>query len=392
MRSVTVFAAALVLATARLAAATPYLPTSDQQLLERLPGRASDPAARALNDLRRRQAADPNNLDLAVELARSYFDRTGAEGDPRYVGYAQSVLAPWWSLAEPPVPARLMRAVLNQFSHGFAVAVADLQAVVKQDPDNGEGWAWLAAIAMVEARYADARTACEHVNEASPELIGPACLAAVDGVTGRGAAAAASLNTALKDNPTASPAERLWALTRLAEIEERLGHFTEAEAAFGQALALNLTDGYLLAAYADFLLDRARPAEAIALLKGKERSDLLLLRLALAGKAAKAPEAARWAADLTARFDAARLRGDVLHQKEEGRYALGILGDAPRAVALAAQNFAVQREPADARALLEAAVAARQPAAAEPALAWMASSGIESVALRTLAAKLRPAA
>ncbi len=26
-----------------------------------------------------------------------------AQGDPRYVGYAQAALKPWWDLPEPPV-------------------------------------------------------------------------------------------------------------------------------------------------------------------------------------------------------------------------------------------------------------------------------------------------
>ena len=56
---------------------------------------------------------------------------------------------------------------------------------------------------------------------------------------------------------------------------------------------------------------------------------------------------------------------------------------------LASANYALQREPADARVLLEAAVAAREPAAAEPALRWLAESGAESVVLRQLAAQLK---
>ena len=64
-------------------------------------------------------------------------------------------------------------------------------------------------------------------------------------------------------------------------------------------------------------------------------------------------------------------------------------GDAARALVLAQQNFAVQREPADARVLLEAALAARDAAAAAPVLAWMAASGIESVALQALAARVK---
>ena len=48
----------------------------------------------------------------------------------------------------------------------------------------------------------------------------------------------------------------------------------------------------------------------------------------------------------------------------------------------------MQREPADARILLEAALAARAPKAAEAALQWLARSGIESVALRSLARQI----
>jgi hypothetical protein len=197
------------------------------------------------------------------------------------------------------------------------------------------------------------------------------------------------MRAGMKNAPDASPVELLWVLTRLAETEDRLGHHAEAEAAYVRAQALGLTDGYLLAAHADFLLDRGRPAEVLTLLRGKERSDLLLLRLAIAAKALNAPEAAGWAADLTARFDAARLRGDTVHQKEEARFALAVLGDAKRALPLASANFVVQLEPADARTLLEAALAAKQPAAAAPALKWLDASGIESVVLRSLAAKIK---
>ncbi|MFM2065354.1 MAG: hypothetical protein RLZZ584_263 [Pseudomonadota bacterium] len=380
---------ALSLAVCLSSGAAPFVPGSDQQVLERLPARAADPRARDMARLRQQLAASPRDIDLAVQLARRYFEEVAAEGDPRYIGYAQAALAPWWAHPQAPVEVRVVRAVLRQFSHEFEVAVADLQSAVQEAPDNAEAWAWLAAIAMVQARYADARTACGRLQALSPGLIGPACLAQVDAATGQAGPAAASLRHGLERNPGASSAEQLWVLTRLAETEERLGNHAAAEQAFRRALALDLTDGYLLAAYADFLLDANRPAEVLTLLRGKERSDLLLLRLAIAAKAAGAPEAAAWRADLTARFDAARLRGDTVHQKEEARFALAVLGDARRALPLASQNFAVQREPADARVLFEAALAARQPAAAEPALKWLDSSGLESITLRALARQLK---
>ncbi len=379
----------LLAAAAAAAQAAPYVPSSDSTVLERLPERAADPRARELRALRSRLTADPNDADAAARLARAYFDLVAAEGDPRYIGYAQAALAPWWSAADAPDAVRVARALLRQFNHEFDAATADLRAVTARTPSHGEAWAWLAAIAMVQARYDDARAACAATAAEASRLIVTACTAAADSLTGRAAPAAGALRQALRDAADASPAERLWALTRLAEIEERRGEFAAAEAAFREALALGLTDGYLQAAYADFLLDRGRAAEVLALLKEGGRADVLLLRLALAAKAAGDARAAAFADELAARFDAAQRRGDNSHRKEQSRFLLALRGDVPRALALARANWAEQREPADARILLEAAVAARDAAAAQPVLDWMARSGIESQALRGLAARLQ---
>ncbi len=389
-----------VLLPARVASAAPFIPAADTQVLERLPARATDPQARELQALRLALREQPDNLDLAVRLAQRYFDAVAAEGDPRYIGYAEAALKPWWMLAEPPVPVRVLRAKLAQFDHRFAAALADLAAARKADPADADAWAWQAAIQMVQADYAAARRSCARLAPLTTTLIEAACQAQVDAATGHAAEAAAALRAALLKDTDASPPQRLWALTRLAETEERLGAFDAAETAFRAALALDVSDIYLLAAYADFLLDRGRAAELRLLLKDRGRADVLLLRQALAAQATGAPEREALSRELGARFDAARLRGDTSHRKEESRYllALGAANDpagaartaaVSQALALAQANFAVQREPADARILLEAALAARQPAAAAPALQWLADSQIESVALRALAVKLK---
>ncbi len=372
-----------------LASASPYVPTSDAQVLATVPARATDPRARELVALRAAWRADPHNVDKAVLLAQRYFDQVAAEGDPRWIGYAQSALQAWWDLPAPPVAVRVMRGMLLQFDHRFDLALADLNAALQEQPDNGVALSWRTAILMVQADYAGARRGCEQMAPLATPLIAVACRAQVDAVTGHAAAAAAALHAALRDNPDASPPERLWSLTRLAEIEERRGEFAAAEAAFREALTLAVPDVYLLGAYADFLLDRGRGAEVLQLLKDSERADVLLLRLAQAAKATANPNAARYASEMAARFDAARRRGDTTHRKEESRFVLQIQGDVPRALELARENYAVQREPIDARILLEAALAARDAAAAKPALDWMATSGIESVALQPLADRLR---
>ena len=382
----------LLLCLCTLALAAPFTPAKDAQVLATVPARASDPAARELAALRQAWRQQPNDLATALPLAERSFAQVGAEGDPRYIGQAQAVLQPWWTLPDPPVAVRVLRAQLLQFDHQFDAALVDLDAALAAEPGNGTAWSWRTAILMVQADYAKARQSCERLAPLATPLIGVACLAQVDAVTGHAAEAASRLRAALAANPQADAAERLWSLTRLAENEERRGAYPQAEAAFVAARALGLSDVYLQAAYADFLLDRGRPAEVLTLLADGARADVLLLRLALAAQAASTRDASRWRDALAARFDAARQRGDTSHRKEESRFVLafkGGTGDTARALQLAQQNFAEQREPADARILLEAALAARQPDAARPALDWMVTNQVESVVLQALAAKLK---
>lgn len=370
------------------ALAAAFTPQADSQVLERVPARASDPAARELQALRQVWRAEPRNLQAALRLAERCFNEIGATGDPRLIGCTQAALQPWWALPSPPVAVRMLRAQVLQFDHQFESALADLAAVLALEPRHARAWSWQLAIQMVRADYRGAHISCEALAALAPPLVGVACRAQLDATTGHAARAAANLRQALTD-AAADPAQRLWSLTRLAEIEERRGDWAAAESAFRDAQALGRPDVYLLAAHADFLLDRGRPADVMSLLRDRGRADVLLLRLALAARALGDPSAVRHAAELGARFDAARQRGDSSHRKEESRYRLALVADPATALKLAQENWAEQREPADARTLLEAALAARNGAAAQPVLQWLADSGIESVALHDLAARLR---
>jgi hypothetical protein len=212
------------------------------------------------------------------------------------------------------------------------------------------------------------------------------CAAAPASLSGEAGAAERSLAAALAGEPNARPDVREWAFTLAAEIAQRRGDAQTAEARFKAALALDPRDPYLLAAYADFLLERERAVEVIPLLAENTRNDVLLLRLTLAE--AKVPGAraafATHRADLAARFAAARSRGDALHQREEARYELEIVGDAPVALALARANWEVQREPADLRILLDAALAAHDGATLKGVAEWVAAHKLEDVAVAKL--------
>ena len=372
-----------------VALAAPHTPAADSVVVEKLPLRAQDPTSRELNRLRAAWRQDPQNPELAAELARAYFEQAVAEGDPRYLGYAQAALKPWWSVTEPPPVVRLVRGMVLQFSHRFPEAIVDLTEVSRLEPNNAVAWSWLAAVYLVTADYAKAREACDRLKPLAADLAVVGCLAYVDSLTGRAQFGLERLSSALRQQPKADPALRLWTLTRMAEISERLGENRLAEQHFRAALALDVRDTYLLAAFSDFLLDQGRPAEVLTLLKEFARADTLLLRLALAAKDAGSPDAAKYQQEMRERFDAARRQGDALHEKEESRFARSLLKENQRALALAESNYRIQREAADARALLEASIACRNPQSAEPVLEWMAQSRVESVILQSLARQVR---
>jgi len=369
--------------------AAPHTPSSDAVVVEQLPLRAQDPASRELNRLRSKWRQDPQNPAVAAELAQAYFEQAVSEGDPRYLGYAQAALKPWWSATEPPPVVRLVRGMVLQFNHRFPEAIKDLTEVSRLEPNNAVAWSWLAAVHVVTADYSKAREACDRLKPLAADLAVVGCLAYVDSLTGRAQFGLERLAMALRQQPKADPALRLWTLTRMAEISERLGDNRLAEQHFRAALALDVRDTYLLAAFSDFLLDQGRPTEVLTLLKDFSRADTLLLRLALAARDAGSADAVKYQQEMRERFDAARRQGDALHEKEESRFARSVLKENQRALVLAESNYRIQREAADARTLLEASISCSSPQSAEPVLQWMAQNRVESVILQSLARQVR---
>ncbi|MFA6902174.1 MAG: hypothetical protein WC236_03725 [Gallionellaceae bacterium] len=382
------FLPCLLLCSAHVSSA-PYIPASDGEVLEQLPFKANDPVTRELRRLRAELSENPQNLDKAVTLAQRYYQLALADGDPRYIGYAQAALAPWWEMTEPPVAVLVQRAALRQYTHHFDSALADLKLATRLQPRHGPAWSLLAAIHMVQAEYATARENCEQLHGLASKLIVTACMATVDSLSGKAQQARQTLLAAHAANPAAPPREKLWVLTRLAEMSARLGRTKDADTFFRQALQLNIADNYLLAVYAEFLHDEQRYGEVIALLSGKERSDVLLMRLALAEQAGNTPQAGKHREIIRARFDAARLRGDKLHIQDEARFNLYLLNKPAVALKLAQENWQGQHEPGDARILLEAALTNKDKAAAQPAIEWFEKSNIEDRYLQKLVAAIR---
>lgn len=383
-----IFALALAWFAVVAAHAAPYIPSNGQQVIETLP-RRGDPVQQELRRLRSELAAKPNDLVLASTLAQRYIAMSRSETDPRYLGYAQAVLAPWWWLATPPPQVRLLRATLLQSTHQFDPALDDLKAVLAADPSNPQAWLTRATVLTVQGDYTNATASCARLSSLTTELVTITCIANIGAVTGRALQSEHLLNLTLERSANAPADLRLWALTLLAEMAQRRDDKTVAEARYQQALAMSPRDSYLLGAYADFLLEQQRPREVLTMLNDQTRIDALLLRRALALQQIGNQHQLLTAdiKELAARFDAAMQRGDTVHQREQARFELKLRNDHAAALTLARKNWAVQKEPADIRIYLEAALQARD--AAKPVVDWVVLNRTEDAAAMRLIARLK---
>ena len=378
-------AAALVVISGARASATPYIPSNDSTVLQSvLP--SADPRLQAIRTLNAELAAHPGDMALSLKLAARQLSMGVAESDPHFVGYAQGTLAPWWHDPAPPLKMRVLRARIRQAQHDFGAARQELEAVLAIDPKQADARLALAGIDETTGDLAAARTACTALQRLHPGLAANACAASVDSVSGQAQAASFGLELALSREASDDPVLQCWALTILAEINARQDD-PGADQAFRDALAASPNDVYALTTYADYLLAQHRPAEVTRLLAGKERIDALLLRLALAAQDSGDARRDAYAADLDGRYEAARARGGALHFRDESIFELRMHHDPARALALARQNWVLQRTPLDARIYLAAALAAHDQPGIDTIRAWASATAIEDRALHGMLAR-----
>jgi len=374
------------MANAPYALATPYTPNADAAVLEQLPARGKNWLE--IRDLRAMVASSPNDMTIALNLVRRYIELGRAESDPRYYGYAEAVLTPWMTATPPTAEVLIMRATLYQNRHEFPVALEHLQTALAQQPRSTQAWLTLALILEVQGNYAAALNSCLTLAKLAPSLNASVCINSTLSLSGQLDTAYQQLSRIVQKAGQEQPQDQQWALICLAEMAERKGDVEAAERYYQKAMALKIRNGYLSGAYADFLQDQARYAEVVLLLKNETRADGLLLRLTRAEQHLNLPEADTHIAILQARFAASKMRGDNTHQGDEARFLLYLLKQPEQALALAKLNWAVQREPRDARILLESALAVgKSKPQAQPTLDFLIQNRLQDARLQPLIAQ-----
>ena len=388
MRRLLVLAALLVALPCLAGEDTPYIPARDDIVLQTVPT-ISDARVRAFAGLRAELDRYPRDAARAVRLSQAYLDYGRDTGDARYLGRAEAVIAPWLTPAVAPIPVLLVHATILQSKHDFASARALLLRILQRDPDNAQGWLTFASIAQVQGDLSAARQACARLLSSSDQLIPAGCLSALNGVDGHADNAYGLLSQLWPQAKAETLGVQGWLQGILADAAKYLGDNAAAERHFRLALQLAPGDNFLLADYGDFLLDQKQPQAALDLVKDYSSSDTSFLRQVYGEAALGLPAAAADTADMARRFAELERRGTYAYRREQAAFVLRLQHDPQRALALAQQNWTVQRTPEDIRILLEAALAAGQPQAAQPALAQLRRTHFQYAIVVSLVAQVQ---
>jgi hypothetical protein len=207
-------------------------------------------------------------------------------------------------------------------------------------------------------------------------------------LSGKGAEARRLLSHTLSAAVEPGDQMALFGAGVLADIDAGLGRRDDARTGLQAVTGAPKPDVYAVAAYADFLLDEGSPREALQLLEDKGSSDAVLLRRTIAAKQLGDARYKAWSRILDERFSAAASAGIRVHLREEARFRLEIEDDIPAALSLAAENWSIQKEPADAALLLKAALLAKTPEAARPVADFARKTDLADQRIAPLLAQL----
>jgi len=294
-------------------------------------------------------------------------------GDLRFLGYAEAVLAPWVKKDPPSPDVLVLQATLQQSRHEFTASLATLDRALAARPNDPQALLIRATVLRVLGRYSEAGPACEQFSRLVEPRLGALCTQSLRGLNGE-------LESAYSVLCQISPqgwldSEKSWLFSELGEMAVRLGRDDDAVRWFQRDLNLVPSDFYVRAAYADLLLRQNHPAEVLALLKGQESFEPLLLRIAIAQKQLHDPDLPQSSARLRAAFAAETQRGEAVHRREQARFLLEVEDQPKLSLAAALENWSVQHEPDDVLVLVQAASAAGKPEAAAPAISFVNAQG-----------------
>jgi hypothetical protein len=362
---------ALLLCAATASQATPYRPTSSSTVIDTLPTGSSTYETRLITHPSGANPASPVPFALVEPQIGALLARAYSQGDPRAMGQAASLLEPYSKDNSPNV--RLLRANILQASHDFDGARRELQAILRQVPNQPDSVLMLSSIDLVQGHFDAAAQGCGQIRDMGLLVLRFACLAQVDAMTGKLQSSRDTLQKLAGVNNGLTPEQQRWLNLILADMALRLDDPILAKSVFEQ---LDGSSAPSLTARADWLLAHHAWAQTQQLLAGHTDNDALLLRLVMAELRLNDPHARDHFQLLAERMAVWQARGETAHQREQATFAL-MQNPPSKALELARLNWQKQRETADVVIYANAALRAQSQADLQVLQTWIKQTGFE---------------
>ncbi len=346
--------------------AAPFRPTQDHVVIDTLPVGSPTFQSRTRMMSTTKQPFSTVEPQIRALLRQSY-----TQGDPRALGQAESLLEPYRNDISPTV--RILRANIFQASHRFDEARLELQAILKNIPNQPDALLMLSSIDLVQGHFDVARSSCDQLRDMGLLVLRLACYAQVDAMTGKLQYSRDTLLKLLQMNSGLTVEQQRWMNLILADIALRLDDAVLAKSVFEQ---LDIETAPSLMARADWLLAHHEWAKTQQLLANHTDNDSLLLRLVMSEVRLKDPLAISHFRLLGSRILVWKERGETAHQREEAMYAL-MLSPPEKSLTLARANWQKQRETADVAVYANAAIYAHSRSDLRVIQDWIKETGFE---------------
>lgn len=302
----------------------------------------------------------PANPTAVGQLANAYLQDAALPGQSRFYGLAQAALKPLINQGTHDTDIWLAWAQVQQHQHAFDEALAALDKVKQQQPNNVSAHLLTARIYLIQENTQAARAACLPLLGNADLLTASGCVLEVASFQGELAQAYQQLSTLVKREGLPEDERGPWLAQILADMTLRLEDPAAAEEWLNTQRKDTASVSFL-SQWADVQLALAQPEKLLQVLQpivqgAADVDDALLLRMALAEKKIGGDQ---WQKQLRERIALREQRMDNQHASEIARYYLDIDPQPAQALHWAQINWQHAREYSD-RELLERATASAE--------------------------------
>lgn len=335
----------LLVISCQLLYAAPFIPKTDQQILETLP--SDSPPARYLSSddfLSSQNTNDPKQTSQLLE--RAYL-----QGDPRALGQAKAQLN---QLTDQSIETLMLRARALQSDHKFSEAKEVLKQILTKDTVNPDALLTLSSLLVVQGQFEEAIDYCNKLDDPELRVYELACQAQIQSMTGQLEQAKQTLSGLAAIAPGLDTSTARWIYLMQADAALRSQDTSLADEVFSVMDAQTVP---ALMARADWLLSKGEYQEVTQLLKTHTDKDALLLRLIAAQIKLHDPKSEQNLALMQERTEVWQIRKENAHMREQATYAM-LANQVDAALQLARNNWQQQRETADIEIYTRAAIQA----------------------------------